>query len=136
VSYDTVQGWRLLTSSSIYGDNEELLGKWFKRTGKRNEIFLASKFGIVMEAGLQFKGIDSSAEYCKKCCNESLEKLGIDCIDICACIFLPTYLYEANLNKTMSTASIPTRRSKRQCELCLNFRSESLSFQNRRANRF
>ena len=76
-------------SSSIYGDNEIFLGKWFKRTGKRNEIFLASKFGIVMEGHLQFKGIDSSAEYCKKCCNESLEKLGVGCIDICEFKSLP-----------------------------------------------
>jgi aryl-alcohol dehydrogenase-like predicted oxidoreductase len=30
-------------TASIYGDNEELVGKWFKRTGKRDEIFLATK---------------------------------------------------------------------------------------------
>jgi aryl-alcohol dehydrogenase-like predicted oxidoreductase len=83
VSCDVSLNCNLLTSSSIYGDNETFLGKWFKRTGKRNEIFLASKFGIVMEGDLQFKGIDSSAEYCKKCCNESLEKLGVESIDLC-----------------------------------------------------
>ncbi len=32
-------------SSDVYGDNEELIGKWFKRTGRRDDIFLASKFG-------------------------------------------------------------------------------------------
>jgi len=30
-------------SADMYGDSELLLGKWFKRTGKRNEIFLATK---------------------------------------------------------------------------------------------
>lgn len=30
-------------SADIYGDSEDLLGKWFKRTGKRDEIFLATK---------------------------------------------------------------------------------------------
>lgn len=59
-----------------------MVGKWFKRTGKRNKIFLASKFGIMME-GREFKGIDSSGEYCKKACAQSLEKLGVDCIDLC-----------------------------------------------------
>lgn len=66
----------------MYGDNEELLGKWFKRTGKRDQIFLASKFGIQME-GMQFKGIDSSGEYCKKACEKSLKRLGVDYIDLC-----------------------------------------------------
>lgn len=59
-----------------------MIGRWFKRTGKRDEIFLASKFGIMME-GRDFKGIDSSGEYCKKACAQSLEKLGVDCIDLC-----------------------------------------------------
>lgn len=30
-------------SAGVYGDSEDLLGKWFKRTGKRDEIFLATK---------------------------------------------------------------------------------------------
>lgn len=25
-------------SSDVYGDNEDLLGKWFKRTGKRDDV--------------------------------------------------------------------------------------------------
>lgn len=73
----------VLTCGSIYGENEEVLSKWFKRTGKRDEIFLASKFGIVMEKPLVFKGIDSSGEYCKRACEASLERLGTDCIDLC-----------------------------------------------------
>jgi aryl-alcohol dehydrogenase-like predicted oxidoreductase len=64
----------------MYGDSEELLGKWFKRTGKRDEIFLATKFGFVKGAGFE---IDSSSEYCKKACAKSLETLGVDSIDLC-----------------------------------------------------
>jgi aryl-alcohol dehydrogenase-like predicted oxidoreductase len=40
-----------------------MVGKWFKRTGKRDEVFLAGKFGCSVESG-QDK-IDSSGEYCK-----------------------------------------------------------------------
>lgn len=66
---------------SLYGDSEELLGKWFKRTGKRDQIFLATKFGFVK--GSKTYKVDSSGEYCKKACAESLRALGIDSIDLC-----------------------------------------------------
>jgi len=65
---------------SLYGDNEELLGKWFKRTGKRDQIFLATKFGYLLK---DFRKFDSSAEYAKKACEKSLETLGVDYIDLC-----------------------------------------------------
>ncbi|TVY80463.1 Aldo-keto reductase yakc [NADP(+)] [Lachnellula suecica] len=34
-------------TSDLYGDSEALLAKWFKRTGKREQIFLGTKFGFV-----------------------------------------------------------------------------------------
>jgi len=71
-------------SISIYGKSEEMLGKWFKRTGKRDEIFLASKFGILMQNG-QFTGMNSTGEYCKQACEASLKKLGTDRLDLCEC---------------------------------------------------
>ncbi|KAI8949864.1 putative aldo/keto reductase [Xylaria longipes] len=74
-------------SSDLYGDNEELLGKWFKRTGKRNQIFLATKFGFVKGGG--WADIDSSAAYCKMACAESLKALGVDSIDL-------YYMHRAN----------------------------------------
>ncbi|KAF9233635.1 NADP-dependent oxidoreductase domain-containing protein [Melanogaster broomeanus] len=33
-------------TANIYGDSEDLIGKWFKKTGKRDQVFLATKFGI------------------------------------------------------------------------------------------
>jgi aryl-alcohol dehydrogenase-like predicted oxidoreductase len=69
--HDALNG-KPLTLRSIYGDNLEVLAQWFQRTGKRDEIFLASKFGLIMGENLQLKGIDSSGEYCKKACDESL----------------------------------------------------------------
>ncbi|KAH2176134.1 hypothetical protein KXW37_008917 [Aspergillus fumigatus] len=67
-------------TSDLYGDNEELLGKWFRRTGKRDQIFLATKFGFVQ--GGKPHEINSSAEYCKKACEASLKRLGVDSIDL------------------------------------------------------
>ncbi|KAF9895256.1 hypothetical protein FE257_000158 [Aspergillus nanangensis] len=63
-------------SSDLYGDNEELLGKWFRRTGKREEIFLATKFSYV-KGGKPLE-VDSSGAYCKRACAESLRQLGVD----------------------------------------------------------
>ncbi|KAK9783794.1 putative Aldo/keto reductase [Seiridium cardinale] len=76
--WDTAELRRIVI---IYRDSEEMIGRWFKRTGKRDEVFVATKFGTVMD-GPQFKGMDSSAECCKKSCYKSLNNLGIECIDL------------------------------------------------------
>lgn len=65
-----------------------LLGKWFKRTGKRDQIFLTSKFGFA-KGFADPTVIDSSREYCKKSCQESLDRLGTDYIDL-------YYMHRAN----------------------------------------
>jgi aryl-alcohol dehydrogenase-like predicted oxidoreductase len=65
----------------LYGDGEELLDKWFKRTGKRDQVFLATKFGYV-QGGKPFE-VNSSYEYAKKACEASLKRLGVDTIDLC-----------------------------------------------------
>ncbi|OAA60295.1 aldo-keto reductase (AKR13) [Niveomyces insectorum RCEF 264] len=70
-------------TADLYGDSEILLKKWFQRTGKRDQIFLADKFGFVK--GKQIADVDSSATYCKQACNASLEALGIDVIDLYYC---------------------------------------------------
>ncbi|KAF2035480.1 aldo/keto reductase-like protein [Setomelanomma holmii] len=78
-------GERFWDSSDIYGDNEDLLGKWFKANpDKRKDIFLATKFAIVMKPGGE-RGMDSSSEYSKTACAKSLERLGIDQIDLYYC---------------------------------------------------
>ncbi|KAJ4196217.1 hypothetical protein NW759_016403 [Fusarium solani] len=75
-------------SSDLYGDSEELLGKWFKRTGMRDQIFLATKFGF-SKGMADHTAVDSSAEYCKKACLASLRRLGTDHIDL-------YYMHRAN----------------------------------------
>ena len=65
-----------------YGDNEVLLGKWFKANpDKRDDIFLATKFAISPKD----YSADSSPEHCKASCNKSLERLGIKHIDLYYC---------------------------------------------------
>jgi len=71
-------------TANVYGDSEELIGKWFKKTGKRDEIFLATKFANIISPGGE-RRIDSTPEYCKQACEESLRRLGVDCIDLYYC---------------------------------------------------
>lgn len=74
-------GERHWDSADIYGDNEDLIGKWFKRTGKRNDIFLATKFAAhVKEDGS--RGVRSDPAYVKEACAKSLQRLGIETIDL------------------------------------------------------
>ena len=65
-----------------YGDNEDLIGKWFKANpDKRNDIFLATKFAV-KNMGAE---IDSSPEYVKEAVEKSLQRLGIEQIDLYYC---------------------------------------------------
>jgi len=72
-------------SADIYADSEELLGKWFKRTGHRKDIFLATKFANKYNPNGGARSLDSSPEYCKEACQSSLKKLGTDYIDLFYC---------------------------------------------------
>ncbi|KAF7333588.1 Aldo/keto reductase [Mycena sanguinolenta] len=72
-------GCTMWDTADIYFDSEDLLGKWFERTGKRDEIFLATKFGFI---ALEGKVIDGSPEYARKALDKSLSRLRVDCIDL------------------------------------------------------
>ncbi|KAK3677149.1 hypothetical protein LTR78_002687 [Recurvomyces mirabilis] len=76
-------GCNFWDTSDIYGPhtNEQLLGKWFKDTGRRNEIFLATKFGNCRDAQGNM-AVRGDKEYVKKACHDSLERLGTDRIDL------------------------------------------------------
>ncbi|KAJ7464314.1 NADP-dependent oxidoreductase domain-containing protein [Mycena galericulata] len=64
-------------TANIYGDSEDIIGKWFKlNPDKRSKIFLATKFGFTMT------GIRGDPEYVKEQCNQSLKRLGVEYIDL------------------------------------------------------
>ncbi|KAI5861308.1 putative aldo-keto reductase [Durotheca rogersii] len=67
-------------TADLYGDGEELLGKWFKQTGKRDQIFLATKFSYIK--GSKTYETNSSYAYTKEACAASLKRLGTDYIDL------------------------------------------------------
>ncbi|EMD97667.1 hypothetical protein COCC4DRAFT_201204 [Bipolaris maydis ATCC 48331] len=74
-------GERFWDSSDLYGDNEPLIGKWFKANpSKRADIFLATKFGVKDGPAL-----DSSPEYVKVAIEKSLERLDTPYVDLYYC---------------------------------------------------
>ncbi|KAJ5114355.1 hypothetical protein NUU61_000114 [Penicillium alfredii] len=76
-------GQRFWDTADRYGNSEDIIGEWFKRSGKRSDIFLATKFGLVHgAAGLEIR---SDPEYIKASCEKSLKRLGIDTIDLYYC---------------------------------------------------
>lgn len=73
-------GCNHLDTARIYGagKNEALIGEALK--GRRNEFFLASKCGIVVEGPK--RGVDCSPEAIRSAIDESLRLLGTDHIDL------------------------------------------------------
>lgn len=71
-------------SSDVYLDSEDLVGKWFARTGKRDDIFLATKFGITFNPDGSF-GANGDPAYVRECCEKSLKRLGVSQIDLFYC---------------------------------------------------
>ena len=74
-------------TSNIYGrgHNERLLNPFLK--GRRERILLASKFGVVRDpngppGSTYDRDIDNSPAYLRQCCEESLQRLGIDSLDL------------------------------------------------------
>jgi aryl-alcohol dehydrogenase-like predicted oxidoreductase len=72
-------GLNFWVTSDAYGDNEKLIGRWFKETGRRDEIFLGTKFGRMMVDGKMV--FSSTPDYVKKACEKSLDRLKTDRID-------------------------------------------------------
>jgi aryl-alcohol dehydrogenase-like predicted oxidoreductase len=69
---------------SMYDNSETLLGKWFKKTGKRGGISLTNKFSIVKGVS-GYSQIHSLAEYVKKTCAESLDLLVLAMLTFTTC---------------------------------------------------
>ena len=76
-------GMNFLDTADVYGygDNEILVGQAVR--GKRDQVFLATKFGIVRDkANPSLRGVSGKPEYVKACCDASLKRLGVETIDL------------------------------------------------------
>src|SRR5258708_35099809 len=75
-------GITMLDTSDAYaaGVNEELVGKAVK--DRRDKFLIASKFGNIRGPGGQRGGVNGKPDYVPVACEASLQRLGIDVIDL------------------------------------------------------
>ena len=77
------RGVTLLDTADMYGPhtNEVLVGKAI--ADRRAQVFLATKFGVRLDPNdPQARGVDGRPEYVQAACEASLQRLGVDHIDL------------------------------------------------------
>jgi aryl-alcohol dehydrogenase-like predicted oxidoreductase len=76
------RGVSFLDTADMYGwgKNEILVGRAIAE--RRNEVFLATKFGNVRGPNGEFLGVRGDPEYVRSACEASLERLNVDVIDL------------------------------------------------------
>jgi len=75
-------GINFFDTSDMYGPytNEILVGKALKE--HRDKVFIATKFGIMRSEDKGFRGISGDPAYVRQSCEGSLQRLGVDHIDL------------------------------------------------------
>src|ERR1700723_1773448 len=76
-------GITFLDTADVYGPykNEELVSRSIK--GKRDQIVLATKFGILRDpSNPNVRGVSGKADYVQRSCEASLRRLGVETIDL------------------------------------------------------
>ena len=86
-SIDTIHraldlGVNFLDTADAYGPftNEQLVGRAIR--GRRDEVVLATKFGNERRADGSWVGINGRPDYVRQACEGSLQRLGVDAIDL------------------------------------------------------
>src|SRR5438067_13218833 len=76
------QGVTFLDTADMYGPfkNEELVGRAIK--GRRDQVFLATKFANVRGPNGEFLGVRGDPEYVRSACEASLKRLEVEVIDL------------------------------------------------------
>ncbi len=82
IHYALDLGVNFIDTADMYGPftNEQLVGKAIK--DRRDQVVLATKFGNIRSAEGGFLGISGKPEYVRQCCDDSLQRLGVDVIDL------------------------------------------------------
>jgi aryl-alcohol dehydrogenase-like predicted oxidoreductase len=75
-------GITFLDTADMYGPftNEKLVGQAIR--GRRDQVILATKFGNVRTEDGGWRGVNGSPDYVRQACDASLQRLGVDVIDL------------------------------------------------------
>ncbi|KLO18489.1 Aldo/keto reductase [Schizopora paradoxa] len=86
LTYAADRGMTFWDCADIYGSSEEELGKWFASTGRRKDVFLATKFGARDPEAHSLASISggpiSKPSYIKRAFARSLKNLQTDYVDL------------------------------------------------------
>jgi aryl-alcohol dehydrogenase-like predicted oxidoreductase len=76
------RGVSFLDTADMYGvgRNEELVGRAIR--DRRDQVFLATKFGNVRGPAGEFLGVKGDPDYVRSACEASLKRLGVEVIDL------------------------------------------------------
>jgi len=76
------RGIDFLDTADMYGvgRNEELVGRAI--AGRRDKVFLATKFGNLRGEDGSFRGVCGRPDYVRSACEASLKRLGVEVIDL------------------------------------------------------
>jgi aryl-alcohol dehydrogenase-like predicted oxidoreductase len=88
---DAAQGERLIhravelgvtffDTAEVYGDNEILVGRALRAS--RDRVVIASKFGFDLDEHRVPRGVDSRPDHIRRVCDASLQRLGVEIIDL------------------------------------------------------
>jgi len=82
IHYAIENGINFFDTADMYGvgENEKLVGKAL--IGKRGQVYIATKFGVLRGEDGSFLGNSGKPEYVKKACDNSLKRLKVDYIDL------------------------------------------------------
>lgn len=72
---DMYSGW---APGHVGGESETVIGRWLKRSSKRDKVVIATKVGHDQSK----RGPGLKRDNLLRCAEESLERLGIECIDV------------------------------------------------------
>lgn len=75
-------GGRFIDTADVYthGVSEEIIGRWLAKTGKRDDLVVATKARFAMGEGPEMRGAGRS--YLQRALDASLSRLGVEVIDL------------------------------------------------------
>ncbi|MDF7676620.1 aldo/keto reductase [Neisseriaceae bacterium ESL0693] len=108
------QGVTLIDTADMYGrgHNETLIGKFLEQLSsqQKQQLTIATKCGIDRsESSGYSRNINNSPEYIRKCCDESLVRLGVEQIDL---YYIHRISRDAVIEETMDTLASLVKEGK------------------------